>query len=210
MVFQALHPSTVRFSYWVLDHLHALPPHLGDNGWYIHHILSSSLLQSCVNGNQCACPPHTSTACRERRKRQWTCHFDDKVLQTTHYFQCTYYTISNPSWPAVHQCRSLGELHMGLYSTEVVEDWTSVLWNTMVWPGGKVELCHLQWTSSNLVTLHGDEETRWVYGRNCDEVSLLKTFINYTAYVKQTNTSCIASFSGSPHAQRIKRSNKQY
>ena len=81
------------------------------------------------------------------------------------YFQCTYYTISNPSWPAVHQCRSPGELHLGLHSTEVVEDWTSVLWNTMVWPGGKVELCHLQLTPSDLVTLHGDEYMQILHGK---------------------------------------------
>ena len=52
---------------------------------------------------------------------------------------------------------------MGLHSTEVVEDWTSVFWNTMVWPGGEMELCHLQWIPSNLVTLQEDDcmaETR--------------------------------------------------
>ena len=53
-------------AYRVLDHLHALPPHLGDNGRNVHYTLSSSLLQSHVNGNQCACPPYASTACRER------------------------------------------------------------------------------------------------------------------------------------------------
>jgi len=56
---------TVIPSYWGLDHLHALPPHLGDNGRDVHHILLGSLLQSCVNGNQCASPPNTSTAGRQ-------------------------------------------------------------------------------------------------------------------------------------------------
>ena len=70
--------------------------------------------------------------------------------------------------PAVHQYRSPGELHLGLHSTEVVEDWTSILWNTMVWPGGKVELCHLQLAPSNLVTLYGDEEsTQCMAGLKC-------------------------------------------
>ena len=56
---------SVTPSYWGLDHLHALPPHLGDNGRDVHHILLGSLLQSCVNGNQCASPPNTSTAGRQ-------------------------------------------------------------------------------------------------------------------------------------------------
>ena len=54
--------SITCFPYWGLDHLHALSPHLGDNGGDVHYILLDSLLQSHVNGNQCACPPHTSTA----------------------------------------------------------------------------------------------------------------------------------------------------
>ena len=73
--------SITCFSYWVLDHLHALPPNLGDNGRDVHHILQGSLLQSHVNSNQCACPPHTST---ERREKHSTWHFDAKVLQPTH------------------------------------------------------------------------------------------------------------------------------
>ena len=116
--------------------------------------------------------------------------------------QCAF---SNPSWPAVHQCGSPGELHLGLHSTEVVEDWTSILWNTMVRPGGKVELCHLHWIPSNLLTLHGDAcmaET----GMKC-----LNSNVNYTANVKLANTRYIALFPGSPHVQReIKRSSKQY
>jgi len=56
---------TVIPSYWGLDHLHALPPHLGDNGRDVHHTILGSLLQSCVNDNQCASPPNTSTAGRQ-------------------------------------------------------------------------------------------------------------------------------------------------
>ena len=55
----------------------------------------------------------------------------------------------------MHQCWSSEEL---LNSTKVVEDWPSVLWNTMVWPGGEVELGHLQLVSSSLVTLQGDDK----------------------------------------------------
>ena len=55
----------------------------------------------------------------------------------------------------MHQCGSSEEL---LNSTEVVEDWPGVLWNTVVWPGGEVELSDLQLVPSSLVTLHGDKE----------------------------------------------------
>ena len=92
-----------------------------------------------------------------------------KLSQQHTYFQYSYshqHNTFDPSWPAVHQCGSPGELHLGLHSTEVVEDWTSVLWNTMVWPGGKVELCHLQLVPSNLLTLHGDECMAGT-GNNC-------------------------------------------
>ena len=57
----------------------------------------------------------------------------------------------------MHQCGSSEEL---LNSTKEVEDWSSVLWNTMVWPGGEVELGHLQLVSSSLVTLHGEKKIK--------------------------------------------------
>ena len=53
---------------------------------------------------------------------------------------------------------SPGGFHLGLYSTEVVEDWPCILWNTVVWPGSKVKLGHLQWSPSSLVTLWGVED----------------------------------------------------
>ena len=55
----------------------------------------------------------------------------------------------------MHQCGSSEEL---LDSTEVVEDWSSVLWNTVVRPGGEVKLSDLQLVSSTPFTLHGDKE----------------------------------------------------
>ena len=58
----------------------------------------------------------------------------------------------------MHQCGSPGEFHLGLHSTEVVEDWPSVLWNTVVWPGGEVKLSDLQLVLSTPFTLHGDKE----------------------------------------------------
>ena len=75
---------------------------------------------------------------------------------------------SHSSWPAVHQCGSPWDLYLGLglHSTKIVEDWTSILWNAMIWPGGKVELCHLQWTPSYIVTLH-EEECMAGTGSNC-------------------------------------------
>ena len=133
-------------SYWVLDHLHALSPHLGDNGRNVHYILLGSLLQSHVNSHQCTCPPHTSTAGRDDPSLLWQ---SNAPLY-----------ISDLSWPAVYQCRSSWEFHLGLHSTKVVEDWSSILWNTVVWPGGEVELSHLQLVSSSLVTLHGDEQIK--------------------------------------------------
>ena len=60
-------------------------------------------------------------------------------------------------WPAVHQYGSPWGFHLGLHPTEVAEDWPSILWNAMVWPGSKVELGHLQWSPSTLVTLWGVE-----------------------------------------------------
>ena len=77
---------------------------------------------------------------------------------TKQYIQKYTCNISNPSWPAVYQCRSFGVLHLGLHSTKVVEDWSSVLWNTVVWPGGEVELGHLQLVPSTPFTLHGDDK----------------------------------------------------
>ena len=53
----------------------------------------------------------------------------------------------------MHQCGSSGEIHLGLHSTEVVEDWPSIFWNTVVWPGGEVELSDLQLVLSSFVTL---------------------------------------------------------
>ena len=58
----------------------------------------------------------------------------------------------------MHQYGSPGGVHLGLHPTEVVEDWPSILWNTVVWPGSKVELGHLQWCPSSLVTLWGVED----------------------------------------------------
>ena len=52
----------------------------------------------------------------------------------------------------------------------------------MVWPGGKVELCHLQLAPSNLVTLHVDE----CMGRTGKAVSNQKL---YTAVVCVHKTS---------------------
>ena len=60
----------------------------------------------------------------------------------------------------MYQCGSFGVLHFGLHSTKVVEDWPSVLWNTVIWPGGEVELGHLQLVSSSLVTLDGEEQIK--------------------------------------------------
>ena len=80
------------------------------------------------------------------RERWWTSHCY-MTKECTHKYTCN---IFNPSWPAVHQCGSSEEL---LNSSKVVEDWPSVLWNTVVWPGGEVELGHLQLVSSSLVTL---------------------------------------------------------
>ena len=58
----------------------------------------------------------------------------------------------------MNQYGCLGGFHLGLHPTEVVEDWPSILWNTVVWPGSKVELGHLQWSPSTLVTLWGVED----------------------------------------------------
>ena len=55
----------------------------------------------------------------------------------------------------MHQCGSSEEL---LDSTKVVEDWSSVLWNTVVWPGGEVKLSDLQLVLSTPFTLHRDKE----------------------------------------------------
>jgi len=68
----------------------------------------------------------------------------------------------------------------------------------MVWPGGEVKLCHLQWIPSNPVTLHRDEcmtET----GMKC----LILDHKLYT-YVKQANSRHIALFpvSSSPCTKR--------
>ena len=66
----------------------------------------------------------------------------------------------------------------------------------MVWPGGEVELCHLQWIPSNPVTLHRDE---------CMTESGMKGLIldhKVTAYVKQASSRYIALFPGSLHVQR--------
>ena len=102
----------------------------------------------------------------------------------------------------MHQCRASRRLHLALHSTEVVEDWTSVLWNTMVWPGGQVELCHLQLAPSNLVTLHGDECMAGT-GMKCLSSKL------YCLH-KQANTRYgITSFQGSPHAQKESQVSRQ-
>ena len=53
----------------------------------------------------------------------------------------------------MNQYGSSGGLHLGLHPTEVVEGWPSILWNTVVWPGSKVKLGHLQWSPPTLVTL---------------------------------------------------------
>ena len=97
-----------------------------------------------------------------------------------------YRTIFNPSWPAMHQCGSSEEL---LNSTEVVEDWSSILWNTMVWPGGEVELGHLQLVSSTPFTLHGEEKSSKLKGRQVTT----KTF---------TAVMCIESINTSLNSQR--------
>ena len=58
----------------------------------------------------------------------------------------------------MNQYGCFGGVHLGLHPTEVVEDWPSILWNTVVWPGSKVELGHLQWSPFSLVTLWGVED----------------------------------------------------
>ena len=55
----------------------------------------------------------------------------------------------------MHQCGSSEEL---FNSMKVVKNWSSILWNTMVWPGGEVELSDLQLVPPSLVILHGDKE----------------------------------------------------
>ena len=92
--------SVARYSYWVLDHLHALIPHLSDNGRDVHHILLGSLLQNCINSDQCTCPPYTST-------ERINLSFWIKCLpnNTCMYFQCTY---SHHHTLADLQCTSVG------------------------------------------------------------------------------------------------------
>ena len=55
----------------------------------------------------------------------------------------------------MHQFGSSEEL---LDSTKVVENWPSIFWNTVVWPGGEVKLSHLQLVSPILFTLNKDNK----------------------------------------------------
>ena len=57
-----------------------------------------------------------------------------------------YCTVNNESLsivPAVYQDWSLAWLVLGLDPPEVVESGSSILWHTVVWPGGEVILDHL-------------------------------------------------------------------
>ena len=45
-----------------LYHLHPSLSDFGDGSWNVNHLLFLYLLQYIVNGNECTCATHTSTA----------------------------------------------------------------------------------------------------------------------------------------------------
>ena len=47
-------------TYWSLDHLHALVPHLVDGSCNVHHLLLLDLLQDIVHANEGTSAPDTS------------------------------------------------------------------------------------------------------------------------------------------------------
>ena len=183
-------------AYWVLDHLHALSPHLGDNGRDVHYILLSSLLQSNVNGNQCACPPHTSTAERVRWltsylavKQPNRMYFNRTLFPafqehvSSHHHACEK-SIKNPlqdTWwfdeqiekssPKVKKSLKLCKGY-SVFAKESLQIW----WSAVTWPL-KIKTMHSQCTCSHPAHAHANSDLQ------CTSVGPRESFI--WAFIRQ-------------------------